>query len=467
MVVSAMLVACAPKDSVTTTTGVSPTSSPTAQDPTGYVPSEDLACVYVDNIVAIAIEDPLTRERVVSIANESLGDLGIDAEEVSAAEVLGASGTDSGVSATALAEEDTEEFGLAHAAIDEKLALIVVNADPMLAARTLRADYQIRAAPIHAVGHVGHYKLAPGTDADGPLDIELPTDDLGSADSGYVAVVDSGVAESAQSPSWLFGAQNLVYSASDTESTASGPSHGTFVAGLIRQVAPTHAVSLASARAVDQSRTKSFPLGDMTGLPDDLSTELHVFEALSRLIQRHRGLEGPVDALNLSLGTYSCDLTDDGTLLAAEDDTVLTLSTALQEWNAEFDSQVLAAAGNENNTHNGEYVKFWPAALSGVDGIAASSLTYGEIVWDRDAAGDRAVDVTGIRSWVETAAPGVDLLSIGDGGGGVYSWSGSSYGSAVAAGMTVSNTSPSPNYADVPGLSYLDSGSLVTVTTTP
>ena len=478
----ALAAACTGDTGTTTTAGEATggsTDQTTAPDLSGYMPSDDLACVYLQDVLAVAIEnpeDPASRQDTIDGATSALEGLGITGHEAFAAAVLGESDPENpdAISALPFDPEDAAEFESAHSAIDRALALIVIDADPMLTARALRSETRlgIRAAAVHAVGSVGHYKLAPGTNA------SSFTATLSSVDAvpddpefGYVAVVDSGVAEGAESPSWLFGPDNLEFSASDVESTATGPSHGTFVAGLIRQVAPTHAVSLASARAVDQTDLATFPFGDTIETP--LTTELHVFEALERLIYRHGSLDGPVDALNLSLGAYSCDQLDDGTLSLAEDDTVLTLSTALQAWRG---SKILAAAGNENYQYNGLYVKFWPGALTDVAAIAASSLAHNEVVWERDpVTGDREVAVaSGARPWVLASAPGVDLLSIGDGAGGVYSWGGSSFATAVASGMTVSGISPGTGYNGAPGLSYVASGVKVTnprptspTTTTP
>ncbi|HEY7468746.1 MAG TPA: hypothetical protein VIC07_04360, partial [Acidimicrobiia bacterium] len=78
-----------------------------------------------------------------------------------------------------------------------------------------------------------------------------------------------------------------------------------------------------------------------------------------------------------------------------------------------------------------------------------------EVAWQRDPAGDMEVDASGARPWISVTTPGVDLLSLGTGGGDVYSWSGSSFATAVASAMSASGLSPGPAYTSVPNLAFV------------
>jgi hypothetical protein len=462
LAVSVALGACS-TDETTDQSGTGPSTQPSPTtvpvDLADYLPSDDVACLYLSNVLAVAIEEGETREATIEQAMSYLGELEVTGSETTAAKVLGPSDpeTPEASSAASFDEADTAEFSDAHQAIDQRLALLVIDADPMVTARALRASFEMRAAPVHAVGMVGHYKLAPGTDptSSGTALSSVDADPQGP-NFGYVAVVDSGIAASNNgSPTWLFGPQNLLYVASDIEPASTVPSHGTFVAGLIRQIAPTHAVSITSARAVDQSRITTSPENDVIEVEANLSTELHVYEAIERMIARHTALEAPADILNLSLGAYTCDLADDGTLRMAEDDTILTLATGIQVWYDTVGTDVFAAGGNETYEYNGTWVSFWPAALSTVTGVGAVNQEGMEVAWQRDPAGDMEVDASGARPWISVTTPGVDLLSLGTGGGDVYSWSGSSFATAVASAMSASGLSPGPAYTSVPNLAFV------------
>jgi hypothetical protein len=121
-----------------------------------------------------------------------------------------------------------------------------------------------------------------------------------------------------------------------------------------------------------------------------LTTELHVAEAISRLLAREHET---VAALNLSLGAYAVDPTRDQVFLALE--------KALQAWSDAYPaSPVFAAAGNEAGNEE-DPGPFWPATLPSVRGIAAADLKGEEVVWDQQGnlvmpamAGIRALEGT-------------------------------------------------------------------------
>jgi hypothetical protein len=150
-----------------------------------------------------------------------------------------------------------------------------------------------------------------------------------------------------------------------------------------------------------------------------------------------------IDALNLSLGAYTCDPSNDSTLLA--------LSKALTLWvNAPYTGgSILAAGGNE------EYPEpFWPAALTGVTGVGATSLSGDEIVWVNDAAQLTADLVLDRSGWVAEMAPGENIVSLQGIGENLVVWSGSSFATAVASALAASNQSITTDPANISGLSF-------------
>jgi hypothetical protein len=324
-------------------------------------------------------------------------------------------------------------------AIDENLDLISVSEDPLQVAQAL-IDAEMNASPIHAVGLASHWQFKPGTD---PIPTDTPLGDptVGEGD-GFVGVVDSGMVdpETAEGlPAWMspeFVDFDPVWDLEDIGTQPTQASHGTFVVSLIRQLAPASRVSFARARPV--------PTTDIVGhgeaLPGGMqyvSTELHVAEAVIRLIDRSQNMT----ALNLSLGTYTCQPGGDPQMIA--------LMVALDLWFASHpDSLVFAAGGNESYEE-----PFWPAGLSlgafdaskyqhidptAVRGIGAVNETGTQVVWGQAAATAAATlpKQAPNRAWVNNVAPGCDLLGVRGGldvdGRSVVAWSGSSFATAVS-----------------------------------
>jgi hypothetical protein len=301
----------------------------------------------------------------------------------------------------------------------------------------------IDAAPISAIGFVGHWGFRPGSDPapisiQGDLEVALGVNgDV--AVEGYVGVVDSGIDDS-DLPSWM-RPEAVVYDPEDTE-TGGVASHGTFVTDLVRRIAPEYGVSLAKAHAVPGTSYDVYP--ESHDKPQiQVSNELDVAYAVMRLMDRN--IE--YSALNLSLGAY---IPDPG----QPDLQLILLQNVLAKWEG---GPILAAAGNENLT-----LPHFPAALSNPDVVSV-------------AAGDpsqAAVPTlpSGVSSqWFDHIVPGVDLVGLAggvdqDGDPRLVCWSGSSFATAVATAMTVQGNSltPDPHYGSVPGLSFIDStGNLV------
>ena len=273
----------------------------------------------------------------------------------------------------------------------------------------------VDASPVHGLGSLNHVSAMPGNEpvvvqADRKKPWHFPDP------YGVVAVVDSGV--TSEVPGWVN--EGLRFDPEDLEPTPGpgGASHGTFVAGLIRMIAPNHVVSVARARP---NPTSGFlpPLNNLEeGLPT-LTTELDVLYAIIRLVDRHTGDE--VDVLNLSLGGMAC---------GEMDPTLVVLSLAIDYWRQHFPRSVVFAAGG--NTP--ETAAIFPAAFNHVRAVAAARPGGALVAWDPGSPSPRQpVDIPR-RPWITDVAPGVDII----GPSGVASdpwvqWSGSSFASAVAA----------------------------------
>jgi hypothetical protein len=306
--------------------------------------------------------------------------------------------------------------------IHELVAVFRVQGDPHELARGLRDEPGIDASPVHALGALYHLQSMAGTD---PVPTRVKSEPVIAASSPgrVVAAIDTGVTKSL--PVWLDS--GLEYDAADVE-TLSGKdaaSHGTFVAGLIRRIAPEHTISMARARrwALKDLEPK---LDKSHRDADDPSTELHVLEAMIRLVNRLGGRDRcDVAALNLSLGG-SCDDHDPG---------FVTLRIALDLWRNSFPKvPIFAAGGNTPDTS-----EVYPGAFEFVRSVAAAKDGGQQVVWDRTSSRSGSVPAPD-RKWITDVAPGSDLVSpSGRTRAEWVKWSGSSFATAVATASYVSN----------------------------
>ena len=195
-----------------------------------------------------------------------------------------------------------------------------------------------------------------------PAALPQRTTQPGDGKGVRIAVLDTGMFEH----EWLKGAVQTAPSSADVwdaDSDGYGDAeagHGTFIAGLIRQVAPS-----ASVYAVKVLNSH--------GVGDDLG----VAKAMERL-------PADVNIVNLSLGGY----TDKNVPPLA----IATATAALGE-----NRIVVAAAGNHAATR-----PFWPAAFEPVLAIGA--------VDEKDGAWHRA-EYSNYGSWVDATARGSNLES--------------------------------------------------------
>ena len=137
--------------------------------------------------------------------------------------------------------------------------------------------------------------------------------------------------------------------------------HGTFITGLVLQVAPSARVHVVKVL-------------DSEGIGDDVS----VASGLERLPE-------PVQILNLSLGGYTGD-----------DQPPLALAEKLLELRADG-TVIVAAAGNDGTSR-----PFWPAALKHV--IAVGAVENDGTAWRRG-------DFSNHGWWVDACTVGADVVS--------------------------------------------------------
>jgi subtilase family protein len=191
-----------------------------------------------------------------------------------------------------------------------------------------------------------------------PLRTTTPDDGLGTR----IAVLDTGMFDH----EWLKGVQRAPNSDDiwDIERDGYGDAeagHGTFIAGLLLQVAP--ATSVYAVKVLDSH-----------GVGDD-------FDVATKLAQ----LPLDIDVVNLSLGGY----TD-------HDVPPLAIETALEAM-ADGGPAIVAAAGNQSASR-----PFWPAAFDQVLAVGA--------VENRDGKWSRA-DYSNHGPWVDATARGTNLQS--------------------------------------------------------
>ncbi len=313
----------------------------------------------------------------------------------------------------------------------------IAHEDPITAMTQLQGE-DVQADVIHAVGLANHWSLSPGTKPE-PVPGDLPEVPLADPDL-VIAVVDSGIVPSG--PGWFI--DHILFDPFDEETVPPGmASHGTFVASLLRQLACTHTVSMARLPLVHGDW---FAALDRRSPGVDVSTEVHLLEAVIRLLRR-----SPLPRyLNLSLGSYT-----------QNDVSSLLMTLTVNRWLAAApESQVFAAGGNEYEAPPAAYSPFWPAALDDVTGVGASNPYGDDVVWDYHAINQvsQRHAPPGARPWIDRKAAGTDLVGLsglmGDTGPQLVKWSGSSFATPVAVAMDIRGTTKDTVHADVDGLSY-------------
>lgn len=348
-----------------------------------------------------------------------------------------------GVEAVQEALEEQRDDGIAGLErVLERVDIIVVDR-PAAAARALIRGRLVTASPVHALGFSWHRALTATAPEPAPKGTSFDPVDDPSGDR-VIAVVDTGIADPGALPAWITAGLFNDPIDIDPIDPPQTVSHGSFVAGLLRQIAPTHFVSMARAAGYGD---------EVVGAEDhpepDATTELHVAAAIHRLVDRHSHEPEKVDALNLSVG---------GTSLGNLD--MATIRSAVERWREVFPrAPVFAAAGNTTSPR-----KVYPAAFASVRGVAAANHDGDQIVWD---GGNETDPIPARRKWVSDVAPGSGLLGLsGVAEGDAIKWSGSSFATAVATACYV-NGGPlevfdglsywperAMTYGNVPGLQF-------------
>jgi subtilase family protein len=281
-----------------------------------------------------------------------------------------------------------------------------------------RPQGPVRVAPNHvlvgegggAINLTGEPRLqgGPGSSvrvATRPRAMPLRTTRRGDGKGVRIAVLDTGLF----THQWLAAVQKAtdsddVWDVDHDEYADAEAGHGTFIAGLILQVAPAAEVYIVKVL-------------DSHGVGDDAT----VAKAMEQLPQ-------DVDIVNLSLGGYTMD-----------DAAPLAISCALNAMRKQR-NVVVAATGNA-----GKDRPFWPAAFKQV--VAAGAVDSKDGHWSK-------ADFSNYGWWVDTAARGVNLQSTFNKGksreatgskpdpndpwitfNGWAAWDGTSFASPITAAM--------------------------------
>jgi len=239
-------------------------------------------------------------------------------------------------------------------------------------ATSTRPQGPVRVAPNHvlvgeAITMTGEPRIqgGPGSSvrlAKPPAKLPLRTTRAGDGKGVKIAVLDTGLFDH----EWLTAVQKHPNAGDLWDVEGDGyadneSGHGTFIAGLILQVAPAAEVYVVKVL-------------DSHGVGDDLN----VATAMEQLPQ-------DIDIVNLSLGGY----TD-------KDSAPLAVASALQQLRKQR-SVVVAAAGNAGLAR-----PFWPAAFKQVVAVGAAENKGGQ--WSR-------ASFSNYGWWVDAAARGVNLQS--------------------------------------------------------
>jgi subtilisin family serine protease len=236
-----------------------------------------------------------------------------------------------------------------------------------------------------------------------------------------VLVIDTGLDQAAAGAPWLAGVTG------DPDPGVGGgvinryAGHGTFIAGVIRTVAPAAEVIVrAGLPAV------LFKTGQPATNPPGTAFERDLVSVLERYL-----VQDNPDVISLSAGTYS-DLPGGPMLLNAFNDLVLHRHKGVV---------LVAAAGNDAGR-----ARFWPAAGRGAVGVGALASH-----WRSRAS------FSNFGAWVDVYAPGEHLINAFPSGvytytepprrgvqqqfEGMATWSGTSFSTPMVAGLIAARMS--------------------------
>jgi subtilisin family serine protease len=223
-----------------------------------------------------------------------------------------------------------------------------------------------------------------------------------------VAVIDTGIPRQQRPDGWLDDVPRTDSNIDVLDILPAGPDglldyqagHGTFVAGIIKRVAP-------------QAEIRMYRAADTDGFATD-------HDIADAILRAHN--DG-AQIINLSLGVRTLD--DQPPPATAE-----AIATVLGESGNQ--TVIVAAAGNY-----GDHTKVWPAALPGVESVAGLTNNLMPSTWSNFGAGIRFSTVAeGIRSTYVPGAesPVFDTAPDEFGAGAWAVWSGTSFAAPQVAG---------------------------------
>jgi hypothetical protein len=389
------LAACGDDDETTSTVETTP-STPAPTVDTTTVPSDHEDCLYRDDLVFVRGAEPADPPAELTGPLE-VGDL---------AEVLGLDDP-----------EDAERLGGLLESGQLAAYSVADGADPLELADLLEETEDLEASPVLLTTITGHWTFAPGAP---PTDgVDAPAQDPGEGldfnPEVFVAVVDTGYSEDEGTPAWLADRVDPL-AARDAESGALPleiVGHGKFVASVIAQEAPAVGVVVAAMRNLTADDTF---YGDLPGLAASGFTtdEVQLYLAVGRLAGSSN-----FGALNLSLGSYQCPVLNDSGFAIRE---------AVNLWNREAGTPIVAAAGNHDPAVGPSSVPFIPAAYAS----DSSSNVF-------------AVASIGASGSLSSFSNAADVTAIGENLIGVRidgewaAWSGSSFATAVVSAEIAKN----------------------------
>lgn len=264
--------------------------------------------------------------------------------------------------------------------------------------------------PNHVLSVCSHIGLCPATEPVVPAILD-PWPSVASVKEGKgvrVAVVDTGFLEERRDKSWL---KTVIVDPSDIEDPDSWPApdnfidpyagHGTFIAGVIRCIAPGAEVTVE--QVIDQA-----------GVVDEWDLIKQLDQALAK----------SPDVISFSAGTYTRGNIPPKSFVEFYENRLRHHKGVV----------LVAAAGNDSTR-----TPFWPAAFPWA--ISVGSL---------DASGRNRSDFSNFGGWVDVYAPGehlvnayatgdyrsvVDPTDIRSFPDGMCEWSGTSFSTPVVAAL--------------------------------